>query len=114
MDYPIVPQRSGRNALRDGGPQPSCCHRHDTVALLCRTAMAIVEMNPTTLSPRGYPAAWDAFAGDDAGGLGDESISRSLEAARGYTRRGWRVIPIPLGTKAPILKGWQELRLAED
>jgi hypothetical protein len=37
----------------------------------------------------------------------------ALEAAREYTRRGWSVVPIPRGKKAPNLKGWQNLRLTE-
>lgn len=39
--------------------------------------------------------------------------SAALVAARRYTRRGWRVIPIPFKSKAPRLKGWQKLRLTE-
>jgi hypothetical protein len=35
------------------------------------------------------------------------------EAAREYTRRGWSVVPIPRGKKAPELKNWQNLRLTE-
>lgn len=33
--------------------------------------------------------------------------------ARTYLRRGWKVIPIPARTKAPILAGWQNLKLTE-
>lgn len=36
-----------------------------------------------------------------------------LHYARVYTRRGWRVVPIPHKEKAPHLKGWQQLRLDE-
>ncbi len=38
----------------------------------------------------------------------------SLEAARDYTRRGWCVVPVPRGKKAPELKNWQNLRLTEE
>jgi Protein of unknown function (DUF3987)/Bifunctional DNA primase/polymerase, N-terminal len=37
-----------------------------------------------------------------------------LDAARRYTvADNWRVIPVPYGKKAPILDGWQNLRLTE-
>ncbi len=36
----------------------------------------------------------------------------SLDVARDFVgRRGWRVVPIPLRSKAPVLKGWQTLRI---
>src|SRR5215207_740315 len=35
-----------------------------------------------------------------------------IDVARQYTARGWSVIPIPSGTKRPILARWQALRLA--
>ncbi|MGQ9532563.1 MAG: bifunctional DNA primase/polymerase [Desulfotomaculales bacterium] len=35
----------------------------------------------------------------------------ALQAALAYTRRGWRVVPIPAGHKMPVVKGWQNLRL---
>jgi Bifunctional DNA primase/polymerase, N-terminal len=39
----------------------------------------------------------------------------TLQAARKYTARGWRCIPVPHGAKIPVVKGWQDLRLeAED
>lgn len=31
-----------------------------------------------------------------------------------YLARGWKVVPIPKGTKAPLLPRWQELRLTAD
>jgi hypothetical protein len=34
-----------------------------------------------------------------------------LDAARWYLARGYAPVPIPAGTKAPALKGWQRLRL---
>jgi Protein of unknown function (DUF3987)/Bifunctional DNA primase/polymerase, N-terminal len=37
-----------------------------------------------------------------------------LDAAREYVRRGWSVVPIPRGKKAPILEGWPQLRLKEE
>ena len=37
----------------------------------------------------------------------------SIEAARGLIRRGFYVVPIPRGTKHPILTNWPELRLTE-
>jgi hypothetical protein len=36
------------------------------------------------------------------------------EIARDYARRGWSVIPIPSGTKAPTISRWQNLRLKEN
>lgn len=36
-----------------------------------------------------------------------------LDAARWYLARGYAPVPIPPGTKAPALKGWQHLRLDE-
>lgn len=48
-----------------------------------------------------------------------EAISESeprqttLDAATEYTRRGWRVVPIPTRSKNPGTDGWQHLRLAE-
>jgi hypothetical protein len=38
----------------------------------------------------------------------------TLEAAREYVRRGWAVVPIPRGSKAPIIPGWPSLRLCEN
>ena len=37
-----------------------------------------------------------------------------LEAAHACRRRGWSVVPVPGGKKAPQLKGWQRLRLDEN
>lgn len=39
--------------------------------------------------------------------------TKNMEAAREYTRRGWCVIPIPLGQKAPRLPNWQNTKLTE-
>jgi hypothetical protein len=39
--------------------------------------------------------------------------TKVLRFARTYTRRGWRVIPIPRREKAPHLTHWQDLRLRE-
>ena len=33
-------------------------------------------------------------------------------AAREYVLRGWSPVPVPRGSKAPAIKGWQNLRLA--
>jgi hypothetical protein len=41
------------------------------------------------------------------------TTGNALDAARRYTAEGWRVIPVPHGKKAPILEGWQNLRLTE-
>jgi len=39
----------------------------------------------------------------------------ALEAAREYRRRGWRIVPIPAGSKAPVVDGWPDLVIpAED
>ncbi|MEQ9097106.1 MAG: bifunctional DNA primase/polymerase [Phycisphaerales bacterium] len=40
-------------------------------------------------------------------------LPSSLDTAIAYTRRGWRVVPIATGAKAPTLKGWPVLRLEE-
>ncbi len=37
--------------------------------------------------------------------------NRVLDAARKYTRWGWRVVPIPAGEKGPRRKNWQKLRI---
>ncbi len=39
--------------------------------------------------------------------------STLLDAARSYTARGYRVVPIPVRSKAPVLTAWQSLRLTE-
>jgi putative DNA primase/helicase len=44
----------------------------------------------------------------------DQHNTTAINVARDYTRRGWRVLPIPHGTKAPRLKNWSALRLGED
>lgn len=36
-----------------------------------------------------------------------------LDAARWYLARGFAPIPVPAGTKVPVLKGWTDLRLAD-
>lgn len=41
------------------------------------------------------------------------SASPSLEIARNYLRRGWCALPIPFKSKAPVIKGWEKLRLSE-
>lgn len=40
--------------------------------------------------------------------------SKALQAARKYTLRGWRVIPIDLGSKRPLIRNWQNLLLEVD
>lgn len=37
-----------------------------------------------------------------------------LDAAAEYIRRGWPIVPVPLGTKAPQFQNWPALRLGED
>ncbi|HKW22989.1 MAG TPA: bifunctional DNA primase/polymerase, partial [Ktedonobacterales bacterium] len=37
-----------------------------------------------------------------------------LEAARAYTRRGWRVVPVRPGEKSVAIVRWPEMRLDED
>lgn len=36
-----------------------------------------------------------------------------LDAARWYLARGYAPIPVPAGSKVPVLKGWTDLRLAD-
>jgi hypothetical protein len=36
-----------------------------------------------------------------------------LDAARWYRSRGYAPIPVPAGTKVPVLKGWTDLRLSD-
>lgn len=43
-----------------------------------------------------------------------ESGDTLLDAARWYLAQGYAPVPIPAGTKAPTLKSWQHLRLADD
>ncbi len=42
-----------------------------------------------------------------------EHTHNLLDAARWYRSRGYAPIPVPAGTKIPVLKGWQTLRLDE-
>jgi hypothetical protein len=44
---------------------------------------------------------------------GEVGVLSGLEAARQYVRRGWAVVPIPRGEKAPVITGWPSLRLFE-
>jgi hypothetical protein len=37
----------------------------------------------------------------------------ALDAARECLRRGWPVLPVPYGTKIPVIKNWPALRLTE-
>ncbi len=37
----------------------------------------------------------------------------TLEAAHDYLSRGWMPVPVPLSSKAPVLSGWQHLRLEQ-
>ncbi|GJQ30455.1 MAG: hypothetical protein HBSAPP03_23390 [Phycisphaerae bacterium] len=39
--------------------------------------------------------------------------SNLLDAARWYLARGYAPIPVPAGTKVPVLKGWTDMRLAD-
>jgi Protein of unknown function (DUF3987)/Bifunctional DNA primase/polymerase, N-terminal len=43
-----------------------------------------------------------------------QGVRLVLVAAQRYVARGWRVVPVPLGQKKPILSGWQDLRLTAD
>jgi hypothetical protein len=38
----------------------------------------------------------------------------AIDVARDYCRRGWRVLPIPVGEKGPKLPEWGKLRLGLD
>jgi hypothetical protein len=40
--------------------------------------------------------------------------SSLLDAARWYRSRGYALIPVPAGSKVPVLRGWQSLRLRDD
>jgi hypothetical protein len=42
------------------------------------------------------------------------ATSDAASAARRYIARHWAPIPVPLGNKAPVLRGWQALRLTND
>ncbi len=44
------------------------------------------------------------------GAAGGDGMSR-LDAARAYTARGYRCVPIPLRNKGPVEAGWPDLRL---
>lgn len=43
-------------------------------------------------------------------GKGKERDHAMLAAARAYTRRGWRVVPVRPREKGVTLSGWQQLR----
>ena len=64
---------------------------------------------PIPLSNRGYAMPLDDLIRSASGGSAE-----TLAYARDYRRRGWRVIPIPAGSKAPKLRGWQTLDLGLD
>jgi hypothetical protein len=34
----------------------------------------------------------------------------TIEAAREYYRRGWAIVPVPVGQKAAVMPGWPECR----
>jgi len=42
------------------------------------------------------------------------AVPRTLDAAREYVQRGFAVVPVPHGKKAPCIDGWQNLRLTEN
>ena len=44
----------------------------------------------------------------------DTKPATPLQAARGYVRRGWSVVPVPFKQKRPVLKEWEQLRLGEN
>ncbi len=44
----------------------------------------------------------------------DEKDDETLAAARAYTRRGWRVVPVRPGEKSVAIVRWTEMRLDED
>jgi hypothetical protein len=44
----------------------------------------------------------------------EEPENSALAAARDYTRRGWRVVPVVPGQKGVAIVRWQEMRLEED
>ena len=53
-------------------------------------------------------------AANDAANSGANSgASAILVAARGYTRRGWRVVPVQPGAKGVTINAWQRMRLDE-
>ncbi len=41
------------------------------------------------------------------------AVPSMLDAAREYLRRGWFILPIPRGSKAPAIPRWPSLRLSE-
>ncbi len=47
------------------------------------------------------------------GGHGEDEETPMLAAARMYTQRGWRVVPVRPREKGVTLSGWQQLRLKE-
>ncbi len=53
-------------------------------------------------------------ASHDAHEQQKEPENVALAAARDYTRRGWRVVPVIPGQKGVALTGWQAMRLDED
>ena len=38
---------------------------------------------------------------------------KTLDAARRYRSIGWAILSVPARAKAPIIKDWQKLRVAE-
>ena len=46
--------------------------------------------------------------------LTDINDVSALEAAVAYVERSFAVVPLPLGAKVPVIKGWQKLRLTKE
>ncbi|HAG10102.1 MAG TPA: hypothetical protein DCK76_01610 [Desulfotomaculum sp.] len=44
----------------------------------------------------------------------NEHDDQVLQAAYEYLQRDWKIVPIPKGSKAPIIPGWQNIRLIEE
>lgn len=68
------------------------------------------------MKPKCVDGACVAFgepANPSASGSCEALSMCSLEAVRAYVRRGWRVVPIPRGQKAPREKDWPSVRLGE-
>jgi hypothetical protein len=65
--------------------------------------------------PLNPAASGDASQGDPqaASGAVAETENTMVRVAARYLAQGWFSIPIPKGEKAPLLRGWQKLRLTE-
>lgn len=69
----------------------------------------------TTVAPKPeQPSAGSTSNSPQISEIASERTHQLIAAATDYHRRGFAVVPIPMGQKGPILHDWQRLRLSEE